>query len=70
MKSTTLEQIEEADRYATPPSPNVNYGEQNWPKGELRERYITIIKECNIYNQQYCGCKFSMRKEKKEGWWE
>ena len=38
-------------------------GEQNWRKGGLSERRIAIIKEYNFYNQQYCGCEFSMRKE-------
>lgn len=32
-------------------------------KGGLSERRIAIIKEYNFYNQQYCGCEFSMRKE-------
>ena len=39
------------------------YWEQNWRKGGLSERRIAIIKEYNFYNQQYCGCEFSMRKE-------
>ena len=34
-------------------------------KGGLSERRIAIIKEYNFYNQQYCGCEFSMRKEEK-----
>lgn len=33
----------------------------------LSERRIAIIKEYNFYNQQYCGCEFSMRKEEKGG---
>ena len=39
----------------------------NWRKGGLSERRIAIIKEYNFYNQQYCGCEFSMRKEEKGG---
>ena len=62
----SLEQIEEAGRYATAPYPDVTYWEQNWRKGGLSERRIAIIKEYNFYNQQYCGCEFSMRKEEKE----
>ncbi|MFR4461005.1 MAG: epoxyqueuosine reductase QueH [Bacteroides xylanisolvens] len=31
----------------------------------LSERRIAIIKEYNFYNQQYCGCEFSMRKKNK-----
>jgi predicted adenine nucleotide alpha hydrolase (AANH) superfamily ATPase len=63
----SLEQIEEAGRYATAPYPDVTYWEQNWRKGGLSERRIAIIKEYNFYNQQYCGCEFSMRKEEKGG---
>ena len=54
-------------RYATAPYPDVTYWEQNWRKGGLSERRIAIIKEYNFYNQQYCGCEFSMRKEEKGG---
>ena len=37
--------------------------DQNWRKGGLQERRLQIIKEYDFYNQQYCGCEFSMRKE-------
>ena len=33
----------------------------NWKKGGLQERRLQIIKEYGFYNQQYCGCEFSMR---------
>ena len=59
----SLEQIEEAGRYATARYPDVTYWEQNWRKGGLSERRIAIIKEYDFYNQRYCGCEFSMRKE-------
>ena len=59
----SLEQINEAGRYAMTHYPDVTYWEQNWRKGGLSERRIAIIKEYNFYNQQYCGCEFSMRKE-------
>ena len=36
--------------------------EQNWRKGGLQERRCQIIREQNFYNQQYCGCEFSMQK--------
>lgn len=35
----------------------------NWKKGGLQERRLQIIKEYDFYNQLYCGCEFSMRKE-------
>ena len=36
---------------------------QNWRKGGLQERRNQLLKEYNFYNQQYCGCEFSMRRE-------
>ncbi|EJX08413.1 protein containing DUF208 [gut metagenome] len=59
----SLEQINEAGRWATEAYPDVMYWEQNWRKGGLSERRIAIIKAYQFYNQQYCGCEFSMRKE-------
>ena len=59
----SLEQINEAGRRAAALYPDTLFWEQNWRKGGLSERRIAIIKEYNFYNQQYCGCEFSMRKE-------
>jgi predicted adenine nucleotide alpha hydrolase (AANH) superfamily ATPase len=59
----SLEQIEEAGLWATSAFPDVTYWTQNWRKGGLSERRIAIIKEYGFYNQKYCGCEFSMRKE-------
>ena len=56
------EQINEAGRFAVEPYSDVQWWEQNWRKGGLSERRIAIIKEYDFYNQQYCGCEFSMRK--------
>jgi hypothetical protein len=39
----------------------VKYWAQNWRKGGLYERRNQLLKEYNFYNQQYCGCEFSMR---------
>ncbi len=57
----SLEQIEEAGHYAESQVPEVTFWAQNWRKGGLSERRIQIIKEYGFYNQQYCGCEFSMR---------
>lgn len=57
----SLEQIEQAGVYAVEPYPDVNFWAQNWRKGGLQERRNQIIKERRFYNQQYCGCEFSMR---------
>lgn len=59
----SLEQIEEAGKFAVGQYPDVVLWAQNWRKGGLQERRLQIIKEYNFYNQQYCGCEFSMRKE-------
>ncbi len=59
----SLEQINEAGRYAVTPYPDVTWWDKNWRKGGLSERRIQIIKEYGFYNQQYCGCEFSMRKD-------
>ena len=37
--------------------------DQNWRKGGLQERRLQIIKNYDFYNQLYCGCEFSMRKD-------
>ncbi len=58
----SLEQINEAGRWATSQFPGVIFWEQNWRKGGLQERRLAIIKEYNFYNQQYCGCEFSMQR--------
>ena len=57
----SLEQIEEAGRFAESQVPEVTFWAQNWRKGGLSERRIQIIKDYGFYNQQYCGCEFSMR---------
>ena len=59
----SLEQINEAGEYAVSLFPDVVWWNQNWRKGGLSERRIAIIKEYDFYNQQYCGCEFSMRKQ-------
>lgn len=58
----SLEQINEAGCYAAEQYPGVTFWEQNWRKGGLSERRAAIMKEYGFYNQQYCGCEFSMRK--------
>lgn len=59
----SLEQINEAGLWACAQlgDESVMFWEQNWRKGGLQERRLQIIKEYDFYNQQYCGCEFSMR---------
>ena len=40
----------------------VHFWAQNWRKDGLQERRNTLLKEYGFYNQQYCGCEFSMRR--------
>lgn len=56
-----LDQIDEAGRAAVAPFPGITWWGQNWRKGGLQERRAAIIREFGFYNQQYCGCEFSMR---------
>ncbi len=59
----SLEQINEAGVWACGEVPDVIWWDWNWRKGGLQERRLQIIKEYGFYNQLYCGCEFSMRKE-------
>lgn len=73
----SLDQINEAGQWACdavrqrveneiPPENEVIWWNQNWRKGGLQERRLEIIRQYGFYNQQYCGCEFSMRKETRE----
>ena len=65
----SLEQIERAGHAAeeiinNTPQPSTfspHFWAQNWRKGGLQERRNQLLKEYDFYNQQYCGCEFSMR---------
>lgn len=65
------EQINEAGEWACAKTsgasegetPDVIWWDRNWRKGGLQERRLQIIQEYDFYNQQYCGCEFSMRKD-------
>jgi predicted adenine nucleotide alpha hydrolase (AANH) superfamily ATPase len=59
----SLEQINEAGRKAAMKYPNTLFWEQNWRKGGLQERRNQLLKAYNFYNQQYCGCEFSIRNQ-------
>ena len=63
----SLDQINEAGNWAcsqvSNPEHEVVWWDHNWKKGGLQERRLQIIKEYEFYNQLYCGCEFSMRKD-------
>ena len=60
-------QVQEAfemnNNQTVPPDNTVVWWNQNWRKGGLQERRLQIIMEYDFYNQLYCGCEFSMRKD-------
>lgn len=55
------DQIDAAAAYAVEKVPEVQYFQMNWRKGGLQERRTILLKQYDFYNQQYCGCEFSMR---------
>ena len=65
----SLDQINEAGTWACaeinkiPAGTDVVWWDQNWRKNGLQERRLQILKEFDFYNQLYCGCEFSMRKD-------
>lgn len=58
----SLDQVNEAGRWACSQVNGVAWWDQNWRKGGLQERRNQIIKEEDFYNQLYCGCEFSLPK--------
>ena len=44
------------------PNGQVHFWAQNWRKGGLQERRNQLLREYGFYNQQYCGCEFSVQK--------
>ncbi len=55
-----LEQINMAGQKAAQEVGNVQFWAQNWRKDGLQERRNQLLKEYGFYNQQYCGCEFSI----------
>ena len=59
----SLDQIAAAGKMAEEAAPGIHFWAQNWRKGGLQERRNELLKQYQFYNQQYCGCEFSMRKK-------
>lgn len=59
----SLDQINAAGEAACADIDGVTFWDRNWRRGGLSERRAQIIREMQFYNQQYCGCEFSMRPE-------
>ena len=58
------DQINAAGEYAASLFDDVTWWGRNWRKNGLQERRSQLIKEYGFYNQLYCGCEFSMRKDR------
>ncbi len=58
----SIEQITEAGLVAETAVPGTRFWAQNWRKGGLSDRRNQLLKEYGFYNQQYCGCEFSMQR--------
>ena len=56
-----LEQIARAGHLAEQMVEGTAFWTQNWRKDGLQERRNQLLKENSFYNQQYCGCEYSMR---------
>lgn len=61
-----LDQINEAGIYAESLYPGTYFWSQNWRKGGLSIRRKELIEEYMFYNQTYCGCEFSIRKQNEQ----
>jgi predicted adenine nucleotide alpha hydrolase (AANH) superfamily ATPase len=57
-----LEQIVEAGQWAASQFSDVAFWNKNWRKEGLSERRRILLNENGFYNQQYCGCEFSLLK--------
>ena len=56
----SLEQISLAGLAAQEAVEGTTFWAQNWRKGGLQDRRNQLLREYQFYNQQYCGCEFSM----------
>lgn len=60
----SIDQINEAGRWAAEQVGGVSFDERNWRKGGLQQRRNELLKENGFYNQLYCGCEFSINPKK------
>jgi predicted adenine nucleotide alpha hydrolase (AANH) superfamily ATPase len=56
-----MEQINESGIRAASHYPNMTYWTFNWRKEGGSQRMIQISKQENFYQQEYCGCVYSLR---------
>ncbi|ATS88405.1 hypothetical protein NY98_19050 [Xanthomonas citri pv. fuscans] len=56
-----MQQINDCGMRAAAKYPGLMYWEYNWRKGGGASRMIEISKRENLYQQEYCGCVYSLR---------
>ena len=56
-----MNQINDCGHRATERYPEISYWDYNWRKGGGSQRMIVISKEEQFYQQEYCGCVYSLR---------
>jgi epoxyqueuosine reductase len=60
-----LKQINASGKAAMLYYSDITFWDQNWRKGGLTEKRSQLLKFNGFYNQQYCGCEFSLRQMQK-----
>ena len=56
-----MQQINDCGARAASHYPGLSYWDYNWRKGGGSARMIEISKRENFYQQEYCGCVYSLR---------
>ena len=56
-----MAQINDSGARAAAPYPGLSYWDYNWRKGGGATRMIEISKREEFYQQEYCGCVYSLR---------
>jgi epoxyqueuosine reductase len=56
-----MQQINDCGKRAASHYPDMMYWDYNWRKGGGSARMIEISKRENFYQQEYCGCVYSLR---------
>ena len=56
-----MNQINDCGRRAAEQYPGLVYWDFNWRKGGGSARMIEISKREHFYQQEYCGCAYSLR---------
>ena len=56
-----MNQINESGRRAVAPYEDLTYWDFNWRKGGGADRMVEIAKREQFYQQEYCGCVYSLR---------